>query len=221
MWGASRKTVWANKINRISGPVVTTASVHCTSISAQIESSPCISETTCSGWLIKQIPLRGARKGLRPLLCKWLLLLPFISTTSHQNSSPSEVAAVPPAIKIMLGHAMVMCDSTVGNKSSSSSSRGNDASRRVVNLEQCQWKPSLWFLREAESRPRLDLSVRSLLEDIKQQTARNSIISSPSPSQLSLHCHNTKKGCAVFFLNPHYLNRFKILIGRNTGTMWR
>lgn len=46
-----------------------------------------------------------------------MLLLPFISITSHQNSSPTEVATVPLAIKIMLGHATVVRDSTPGNKS--------------------------------------------------------------------------------------------------------
>lgn len=60
----------------------------------------------------------------------------FISITSHQNSSPSEVATVPLAIKIVLGHATLVCDSAVGNKSSGSS--GNDADSRVVNLERCR-----------------------------------------------------------------------------------
>lgn len=60
----------------------------------------------------------------------------FISITSHQNSSPSEVATVPLAIKIVLGHATPVCDSAVGNKSSGSS--GNDADSRVVNLERCR-----------------------------------------------------------------------------------
>lgn len=109
--------------------------------------------------------LWGARKGFRPLLCKWMLLLPFISITSHQNSSPTEVAAVPMAIKIMLGHAMVVCDFTVGNKGSGSS--GNDANSWVANLEQCRQKPSLWFLQETESGPRLHVLVWALLGNIK------------------------------------------------------
>lgn len=88
---------------------------------------------------------------------------PFISITSHHNSSPTEVATVPLAIKIMLGHAMLVCDSTVGNKSSGSGH--NDANSWVVNLEQCRWKPSLWFLRETESRPCLHLSVWTLLDE--------------------------------------------------------
>lgn len=57
----------------------------------------------------------------------------FISITSHQNSSPSEVATVPLAIKIVLGHATPVCDSAVGNKSGGGG--GNDADSRVVNLE--------------------------------------------------------------------------------------
>lgn len=123
--------------------------------------------TTCSQWLTWQIPLWGTREGLRPLLCKWMLLFPFISITSHQNSSPTEVATVPLAIKIMLGHAMVVCDSTVGNKSTSSS--GNDANSWVVNLEQCRQKPSLWFLQETRSGPRLHVSVWALLQNIKRE----------------------------------------------------
>lgn len=110
--------------------------------------------------------MRCKEKGLRPMLCKWLLLLPFISITSYQNSSPTEVATVPLAIKIMLGHAMVVCDSTVGNKSSGSS--GNDANSWVVNLEQCRRKPVLWFLQETASRPRLHLSLWAWLGNIKQ-----------------------------------------------------
>lgn len=89
-----------------------------------------------------KIPLKGATKGLRPVLSKSKLLPPFISITSHQNSSPTEVATVPLAIKIMLGHVMLVCDCTARNKTSGGSS-GNDAGSWVVNLERCRQKPSL------------------------------------------------------------------------------
>lgn len=121
-----------------------------------------------------------------------MLLLPFISITSHQNSSPTEVATVPLAIKIMLGHAMVVCDSTVGNKSSGSSS--NDASGWVVNLEQCRQNPSLWFLGETERGPRLHVSVWASAKNIKTRRQQGTA-SSSSPSFLapSQHSHNTKR----------------------------
>ena len=106
---------------------------------------------TRSGWLTRQISVQGVRKVLRPLHCKPKLLPAFISITSHQNSSPTEVATVPLAIKIMLGHAMAVCDSTVRNKSSGSS--GNDANSWVVNLEQCRQKPWLWFLKKLRAGP--------------------------------------------------------------------
>lgn len=165
--------------------------------------------TTCSGWLTRQIPLWGARKGLRPLLCKWMLLLPFISITSHQNSSPTEVATVPLAIKIMLGHAMVVCDSTVGNKSSGSSD--NDANSWVVNLEQCRQKPSLWFLQETESRPRLHVSVWALLENIKQEDGeKQHHLISVFFITFYMQSQYWKGGCLFFLKNCWYLNRPEI-----------
>lgn len=103
----------------------------------------------------RQIPFQGGRKGLRPMLCKSKLLPPFISITSHQNSSPTEVATVPLAIKIMLGHVMLVCNSTVRNKSSGGShSCGNDADSWVVNLEQCRQKlPLIPHKTETPNRP--------------------------------------------------------------------
>lgn len=86
-------------------------------------------------------------KRLRPSLCKWLLLHPFISITSHQNSSPTEVATVPLAIKIMLGHAMVVCYSAVADKSGGSGSGNNDNSW-VANLERCRWNRRFDFSRK-------------------------------------------------------------------------
>lgn len=70
--------------------------------------------------LLQRNPFTRRQRGeseLGNLLCYRMLLLPFISITSHQNSSPTEVATVPLAIKIMLGHATVVRDSTPGNKS--------------------------------------------------------------------------------------------------------
>lgn len=101
-----------------------------------------------TGWFTRQISLwRCRKKRLRPSLCKWLLLHPFISITSHQNSSPTEVATVPLAIKIMLGHAMVMCYSAVADKSGGSGSGNNDNSW-VVNLERCRWNRRFDFSRK-------------------------------------------------------------------------
>lgn len=122
-----------------------------------------------------KIPLKGATKGLRPVLSKSKLLPPFISITSHQNSSPTEVATVPLAIKIMLGHVMLVCDCTARNKTSGS---GNDAGSWVVNLERCRQKPSLIPLkiklkkkrkeRKQKLCPLLHISVQVLLGNIKQ-----------------------------------------------------
>lgn len=132
------------------------------------------------------------------MLCKWLLLLPFISLTGYQNSSPTEVAAVPLAIKTMLGHAIVVCDSTVGNKSSSGGDGSNDANSWVVNLEQCRRKPALWFLQETASRPRLHLSVWVLLENIKQEDGKKQqhLISISFYKQPQ---HFKENMCCVFF----------------------
>lgn len=137
-----------------------------------------------------------------------MLLLPLISITSHQNSSPTEVATVPLAIKIMLGHAMVVCDSTVGNKSSSSS-RGNDADSWVVNLEQCRQKPLLWFLQETQSRPRLHVSVWTLLENIK-------------PADGMEQHHLICVCLTAFYTQPHHwkaCGRFKESAEMRTGTL--
>lgn len=151
----------------------------------------------------------GVRKGLRPLLCKGSLLLPFISITSHQISSPTEVATVPLAIKIMLGHAMLVCDFTVGNKSSGSSR--NDANSWVVNLEQCRRKPSLWFLQETESRASFTSFNVNLTG--KYQTKRQQDTAS-SHLCLLFHFRYTaivhKKACIFFFKNCQYLNRLEI-----------
>lgn len=92
---------------------------------------------------------RGVRKGFCPSLWKGSWLLPFISVTSHHNSSPTEVATVPLAIKITLGHAILARDSSVGNKSSRCSR--NDANNWMVNLKQGWQQPLLWFPQETES----------------------------------------------------------------------
>lgn len=97
-------------------------------------------------------------KGLRPRLWKGSSLLPFFSVTSRPNSSPTEVATVPLAIKIMLGHARLLRASVVGNKRSGAGR--NDANNWVVNLKQ----PLLWF-RSFRSH----LSARALPEHIKQR----------------------------------------------------
>lgn len=103
-------------------------SVQYTSICAQIESSFRILETASDNLLADGLHgkslYEAQGKGHAHCSVNGCCSLPFISITSHQNSSPTEVATVPLAIKIMLGHAMVVCDSSVGNKSSGGSSSG-------------------------------------------------------------------------------------------------
>lgn len=159
-------------------------------------------ESACGGWqpvldgLRGKSLYRGVRKGLRPSLWKGLCLLPFISVTSYHNSSPSEVATVPLAIKIMLGHAMLVCDSSVGNKSSRSSP--NDANNWVVNLKQRWQQPLLWFLQETESGLVYIFRCEPYWKISNKGTARNDIRSSRAFHHLT-HSLKTKNACRIVF----------------------
>lgn len=166
-----------------------------------------LQESACGGWqpvldgLRGKSLYRGERKGLRPSLWKGSWLLLFISVTSHHNSSPTEVAAVPLAIKIMLGHATLVCDSSVGNKSSRCSR--NDANNWVVNLKQRWQQPLLWFLQETESGLVYIFRREPYWKISNKGTARNDVSSSRAFYHLT-HSLKTKKkkvhaNCGLFF----------------------
>lgn len=153
-------------------------------------------DSACGGWQPVLDGLRGKslyggeRKGWRPSLWKGSWLLPFISVTSHHNSSHTEVAAVPLAIKIMLGHAMLVCDSSVGNKSSRCSR--NDANNWVVNLKQRWQQPLLWFLQETESGLVYIFRREPYWKISNKDTARNDVSSSRAFYHLT-HSLKTKQ----------------------------
>lgn len=173
-------------------------------------------KSACGGWqpvldgLRGKSLYRGVRKGLRPSLCNGSWLLPFISVTSHHSSSPTEVATVPLAIKIMLGHAMLVCDSSVGNKRSRSSR--NDANNWVVNLEQRWQQPLLWFLQETESGLVYIFRCEPYWKISNKGTARNDISSTRAFYHLA-HSLKTKmyaKLCKFFFFCKHISNAYNI-----------
>lgn len=160
-------------------------------------------ESACGGWqpvldgVRRKSLYRGVRKGLRPSFWKGSWLLLFISVTSHHNSSPTEVATVPLAIKIMLGHAMLVCDSSVGNKSSRSSR--NDANNWVVNLKQRWQQPLLWFLQETESGLVYIFRREPYWKISNKGTARNDISSTRAFYHLT-HSLKTRNACRIVLL---------------------
>lgn len=193
-------------------------------------------ESACGGWqpvldgLRGKSLYRGVRKGLHPSLWKGSWLLPFISVTSHHNSSPTEVATVPLAIKIMLGHATLVCDSSVGNKSSRSSR--NDANNWVVNLKQCWQQPLLWFLQETESGLVYIFRREPYWKISNKSTARNDINSTTAFYHLT-HSLKTKNACrsmgvfvCFFFLSAYFKclkishKRKKIGLKINYNILW-
>lgn len=140
-------------------------------------------------------PRGGARRGVTPPTLEGVVAPSFLfPVTSRPNSSPTEVATVPLAIKITLGHATLPRASVVGNKRSGAGR--NDANNWVLNLEQ----PPLWFRQETGP---VHVFRREPYRKISNKGAARNYNSSPRAFNHSKRSGGRKMACG-FFLSANF-----------------